>query len=110
MLGVTPCFVNENVFVDTRLGDRHNPRFPNLMRLHLDFGFRIVEQFQAAQASSRYLLTSEAETPDDIRSVAPAQQSLEALEQFVRENMTDLLYNYLFDGEIVHGEPCTPRF
>jgi hypothetical protein len=94
----TPEFARNCLFIDTRIRDRDQAVFPNLMRLHLDFGFRIVQQMNVQTLSNTYFLSAACTCADTAAPVTPPQPSLRALDTYARINMTDLLYNCLFDN------------
>lgn len=96
-------FARNCLFIDTKIRDRDQAVFPNLMRLHLDFGFRIVQQMNIQTLSNTYFLSAASACADTAIAVTPPQPSLRALDTYARAHMTDLLYDYLFDGHTARG-------
>lgn len=66
--------------------NRQESAFPHLMRLCMDFNFRVVD------SENQFRLTTACET------ITPAFASLTELESYVHGNMVDILHDYLFMG------------
>ncbi|UTA48194.1 hypothetical protein L1F30_01320 [Simiduia sp. 21SJ11W-1] len=77
---------------EVHFASRQDAIYPHLMRLCMDFNFRVVEhgnQFSLA--------------PQEAGSITPAFNDLDALEAHVHQHMVDILHDYLCsDGALTH--------
>lgn len=75
---------------------REESLFPHLLRLSLDFNFRVLECLsRSAEPTKQYLLAA-----DDFSCgtgpITPVFSSLKELNHYVGEHMIDILHDYLF--------------
>ncbi len=72
-------------------------RFPSLTRLCSDFQFRVVEVLTGGQQPAKqFALTTDDYRQQDVTSLVPLQISLNELEDYADENMSDILHDYMF--------------
>lgn len=71
---------------------RQDDTYPHLLRLCMDFNFRVVEQDTGFQLA-----------PQACAAITPAFTELAELERHVQQNMVDILHSYLCDdGLLTH--------
>ncbi len=94
---------------EIRFLNRQETRFPHLMRLSMDFNFRVLEVLnQTRHPLKQYVLVTE-DYRSDGDSITPAFTSMQTLNQYVGDNMVDILHDYLF-GFTDEDPQQTPRF
>lgn len=77
--------------------NREQSRFPHLLRLSLDFSFRVLEIIQQSDSPTKsYVLITDDYRQVDIEAISPDFSTLGALNEYVGENMVDILHDYLF--------------
>lgn len=75
---------------------REESLFPHLLRLSLDFNFRVLECLgRTPEAAKQYLLAADDFT-SGTETITPVFPSLKELNQYVGEHMIDILHDYLF--------------
>ncbi len=77
--------------------------FPYLQKLCRDFGVRVIEtpaygHADNSTAESHYALMASESVYMDSDPISPEFQSLDALDNYARENMIDILHDHLFGG------------
>ena len=85
---------------------REESNYPILMRLCMDFEFRVVQLQRRLDSELTEHALSEAQTfvlaPEDYRisaaTITPELETLEKLEEYVKQNQVDILHDYLFGG------------
>jgi hypothetical protein len=70
---------------EVRFTDRQETTYPHLMRLCLDFNFRVLQR-----GANSYQLST-----DDAAIMTPAFDQLAALECHVHQHLVDILHSYL---------------
>lgn len=78
--------------MEVQFANRQESLFPHLMRLCMDFNFRVVKS--KPTSPEHYCLT--ARDHDQSRAITPAFAQLEQLEQHVHSHMVDILHEYVF--------------
>lgn len=83
---------------EIRFLDRQESNYPHLMRLALDFGFRVLETLQVKkdQPVKSFVLVTDDYRTIDTEAISPNFESLKALDSHIGENMVDILHDYLF--------------
>lgn len=71
---------------EVRFASRQESAYPHLMRLCMDFNFRVRQ----CDAHLYQLMPDQHHSP-----ITPAFSKLESLEAHVRQHMVDILHNYL---------------
>lgn len=78
--------------------DRQETQFPHLMRLSMDFSFCVLEQLHNNTEQPEHtftLVTNDYRTTDEA-PITPSFDSLMELNEYVGENMVEILHDYLF--------------
>lgn len=89
---------------EIRFLSREESNYPILMRLCMDFEFRVVQLQRRLDSELTEHALSEAQTfvlaPEDYRTsaatITPELETLEKLEEYVKQNQIDILHDYLF--------------
>jgi hypothetical protein len=83
---------------EIRFLDRQESNYPHLMRLALDFGFRVLETLQVKkdQPVKSFVLVTDDYRTIDTEAISPNFESLKALDSHIGDNMVDILHDYLF--------------
>lgn len=77
--------------------NREESLFPHLLRLSMDFSFRILEVLnQGEPPTKHYLLVTDDYRHKALEAITPAFDSLQSLNDYVGQNMVDILHDYLF--------------
>lgn len=75
---------------------REESLFPHLLRLSLDFNFRVLECLNRSTVPTKLYLLAADDFSSGTETVTPAFASLKELNQYVGEHMIDILHDYLF--------------
>jgi len=119
---------NGNIVCGTEVSflDRDEANYPQLMRLHLDFDFRVLslsnpahggDQVQgnplpallntaaanepalkSSEQSARYLVTFNTHRDKDVPTITPVFSSLPELESYANDNIVDILNKLVVDA------------
>ncbi len=83
---------------EIRFLDRQESNYPHLMRLALDFGFRVLETLQVKkdQPVKSFVVVTDDYRTIDTEAISPTFESLKALDSHIGDNMVDILHDYLF--------------
>ncbi len=81
---------------EVRFLNRQETRFPHLLRLCMDFSFRVLETVDQSALNKRFLLVTDDYRHVDIEAISPFCDSLTELDSYVASNMVDILHDYLF--------------
>jgi hypothetical protein len=90
---------------EIRFADRQESNYPTLMRLCMDFDFRVLQLQQRiyshislrfVPAPAEFVLANCDYLTDGITAMAPPASSLAKLENYVIDNQVDILHDYLF--------------
>jgi len=95
-----------NCIQDSQIGsreiqflDRQESRFPHLMRLSMDFSFRVLERLKMdtdGATIKRYTLVTNDYRRSDEAPITDDFESLQYLNEHVGNNMIEILHDYLF--------------
>jgi len=91
---------------EIRFISREESNYPILMRLCMDFDFRVLQLQRRLDTDRAEQALSEAQgfvlVPEDYRTSATTitseQETLEKLEDYVKQHQVDILHDYLFGG------------
>lgn len=75
---------------------REESLFPHLLRLSLDFNFRVLECLTRAPEPTRQYLLAADDFSSGTETITPPFSSLKELNHYVGEHMIDILHDYLF--------------
>jgi len=86
---------------ELRFHNRQESIYPNLMRLCLDFNFKVLQLLFSAPDSAAapvkvVVMTYADYSGDPSSAITPAFSDLEQLERYVLDNQVDILHDYLF--------------
>lgn len=83
---------------EVRFLDRQESNYPHLMRLAMDFGFRVLEtlHLKSDQPVKSFVLVTDDYRSRDAEEITPRFASLKELNDHIGENMVDILHDYLF--------------
>lgn len=83
---------------EIRFLDRQQSNYPHLMRLALDFGFRVLETLQVKneKPSKSFVLVTDDYRTIETEAISPHFRTLKELDAHIGENMVDILHDYLF--------------
>lgn len=76
--------------------NRQESRFPHLLRLSMDFSFRILEVATKTTFNKSFVLVTDDYRQVDIEPITPVLSTLSELNEYVGNNMVDILHDYLF--------------
>ncbi len=76
--------------------NREESRFPHLLRLSLDFSFQVLEVALTTKTEKHFVLVTDDYRSTELESITPAFSTLADLNEYVGENMIDILHDYLF--------------
>lgn len=79
--------------------DRQESRFPHLMRLSMDFSFRVLENLKTDTAdlpNKSYTLVTDDYRRCDNAAITDDFECLSSLNEHVGTNMVEILHDYLF--------------
>ena len=76
--------------------NRQESRFPHLLRLSMDFSFRILEVTSNLNYEKCFVLVTDDYRQVDIEPITPSFSTLRELNEHVGANMVDILHDYLF--------------
>ncbi len=92
---------------EIRFIDRQESNYPNLMRLCMDFDFRVLQLLHKTPiptANKSFVLVTKDYRLTPTAAISPAFATIEQLESYVHLHQVDILHNYLFgfvDEDIV---------
>jgi len=83
---------------EIRFLDRQESNYPHLMRLALDFGFRVLEtlQVKSDKPVKSFVLVTDDYRSVETEAISPQFRTLKELDSHIGENMVDILHDYLF--------------
>ncbi len=76
--------------------NRQESRFPHILRLSMDFSFRALEITTKTSFEKRFVLVTDDYRQVDIEPITPTFSTLGELNEYVGDNMVDILHDYLF--------------
>lgn len=76
--------------------NREESRFPHLLRLSLDFSFQVLEVVLTTEPEKRFVLVTDDYRSTELESITPQFSTLAELNDYVGDNMIDILHDYLF--------------
>src|SRR5690625_143457 len=95
---------------EIRILDRQSTNYPTLMRLCLDFEFRVLQLLHDSAVPSEgksFLVATQDYRTTPTAAITPACASLEELEEYITHHLVDILHDYLFgfvDEDIANGQ------
>lgn len=95
---------------EIRFLSREESNYPNLMRLCLDFDFRVLQLLHKTPvptANKSFVLVTRDYRLTPTAAISPAFAELGQLEQYVHRHQVDILHDYLFgfvDEDILSGQ------
>ncbi len=76
--------------------NRQESRFPHLLRLSMDFSFQVLEVAAESSFGKHFVLVTGDYRQVDIEPITPVFSTLSELNEYVGNNMVDILHDYLF--------------
>ncbi len=76
--------------------NRQESRFPHLLRLSLDFSFQVLEVASSSSQGNHFVLVTGDYRQTEIEPITPVFSTLSELNEYVGNNMVDILHDYLF--------------
>tara|TARA_B100000446_G_scaffold75853_1_gene71751 strand:+ start:27774 stop:28100 length:327 start_codon:yes stop_codon:yes gene_type:complete len=76
--------------------NREESRFPHLQRLSLDFSFQVLEIALTSKPEKHFALVTDDYRSTELESITPHFSTLAELNEYVGDNMIDILHDYLF--------------
>lgn len=76
--------------------NRQESRFPHLLRLSMDFSFQVLEVTSDTARHKHFVLVTGDYRQIDIEPITPVFSTLSELNEYVGNNMVDILHDYLF--------------
>lgn len=91
---------------EVRFNNRQESMYPHLMRLCMDFKFRVLQLLLANNApdnTKAFILVEANYNGDPLTAMTPPTRNLQQLETLVRQHQIDILHSYLFGAESSSG-------